>query len=235
MAAGRTMKRVLTIAGSPEHWGPGDTLPYEEAFRGAGAELVVIAASSAFASIGALLESAGGVLLMGGCDVDPRLYGDEPGPDTQPPDTARDTLEFEVIREALDRDLPLFGICRGLQILNVQQGGTLVQHLPGAVRHVRRTADKGLPAHTVRIEPETLFAKLAGDQLIQSVNSRHHQGIARLGKGLRVAARDPEDGTVEAIERPDLRFCLAVQWHPENQRSAESGNADLIRAFISAV
>ena len=228
------LKRVLMVAGSPGHWEPADSLPYENAVRAAGAEPLVIAAETPPSSIPDLLDGSEGVLLMGGDDVDPQLYGEAPAPDTEPPDRPRDALELALIHEALLRDMPLLGICRGMQILNVHHGGSLVQHLPAVARHVRRTPDKSIPAHLVRIEPGTLLAGISGGQP-WAVNSRHHQGIARLGAKLSIAARDPEDNLIEAVERPDRRFCLALQWHPENQWATDSRHADLIRAFVGAL
>jgi putative glutamine amidotransferase len=223
------------VAGSPDYWQPCDSLPYEDAVRAAGAEPFVIAADTPPASIGSLIDRSAGVLLMGGDDVDPKLYGEDPLAETEPPDRLRDALELVLIAEALQRDMPLLGICRGLQILNVQHGGSLVQDLPSIARHVRRTPDKSTPAHTVRIQPGTLLAWVAGEPATWEVNSRHHQGIARLGAGLRVAACDSADHLTEAIERPDRRFCLAVQWHPENQWAGDSRHAGLFRAFVRAL
>jgi gamma-glutamyl-gamma-aminobutyrate hydrolase PuuD len=222
------------VAGSPEHWQRSDTAPYEAAVRYVGGEPVVIAADTQPSTIGELLDAAGGVLLMGGDDVNPRLYGEEAGPHTEPPDSHRDTIELALLHEAMHRDLPMLAICRGMQLLNVRLGGSLVQHLPSVERHVRRTPDRGAPAHTVRIESGSLLARIAGESLSWDVNSRHHQGIAQLGARLRVSARDPEDGVIEAIERPDRRFCLGVQWHPENQCATDSRHADLFRAFVAA-
>jgi gamma-glutamyl-gamma-aminobutyrate hydrolase PuuD len=218
-------KRVLTIAGSPGYWEPVDSSPYIDAMREAGVDVVFEGS----------LDDVAGVLLMGGDDVDPARYGEISGPDTEPPDSLRDERECALIHEALARDLPLLGICRGMQMLNVQQGGSLIQHLPDTAHHRRRTADRGLPAHTVRIEPGTLLASIAGEHREWDVNSRHHQAIARVGAGLAIAARDPEDGTIEAIERPDRRFCLAVQWHPENQSESDPRQASLFRAFAAAL
>jgi putative glutamine amidotransferase len=219
------MKRVLTVAGSPVYWESADSAPYVEAMRAAGVDVVFEGS----------LDDAHGLLLMGGDDVDPARYGEIAGPDTQTPDTARDELECALIRETLERDIPLLGICRGMQILNVQQGGSLIQHLPATGHHRRRTADRSLPAHTIRIEPGTLLATIAGGHREWDVNSRHHQAIARVGDGLAIAARDPEDGIIEAIERPDRRFCLAVQWHPENQSASDPRHASLFHAFASAL
>ncbi|HXA50680.1 MAG TPA: gamma-glutamyl-gamma-aminobutyrate hydrolase family protein [Candidatus Acidoferrum sp.] len=219
------MRRVLSVAGSPGHWVPADSSPYVEALRAAGVDVVFEGA----------LDDAAGLLLMGGDDVDPARYGEIAGPDTEAPDFARDERECALIHEALERDLPLLGICRGMQMLNVQQGGSLIQHLPATGHHRRRTADRSLPAHMIRIEAGTLLAAIAGEHREWDVNSRHHQAIARLGAGLAVAARDPEDGVIEAIERPDRRFCLAVQWHPENQSASDPRHASLFHAFASAL
>jgi len=128
----------------------------------------------------------------------------------------------------------LFAICRGMQILNVHLGGSLVQHLPTSGRHVRRTADRSLPAHRVTIKPTTLLAGIAGAESWE-VNSRHHQAVARLAAGLQVCARDPVDGTVEAIELPARRFVLGVQWHPENQAPVDPGQRKLFQSFTAAL
>jgi putative glutamine amidotransferase len=229
------MNKVLMVTGSPNHRRPGDSAPYEDALRAAGVEPVTVSPDDPAASRANLLEGAAGLLLMGGDDVNPARYGEERGPETEEPDSGRDELECSLIQAALERDVPLLGICRGLQILNVQHGGTLVQHLDATARHRRRTPDRGLPAHPVRIVPGTLLAGIAGEDLTWDVNSRHHQAVARLGVGLRVSARDPEDGTIEAIERPDKRFCIAVQWHPENQSPTDARQAALFRAFAAAL
>jgi putative glutamine amidotransferase len=183
---------------------------------------------------GLKLGSCSGLLLTGGSDVDPRLYGEPPSPETEPPDPDRDAAERALIDEALARDLPLLAICRGMQILNVHLGGSLVQHLPTAARHVRRTPDKSLPAHRVAIEPGTLLASIARSQFWE-VNSRHHQAIARIAPGMLVCARDPEDGTIEAVELPRRRFVLGVQWHPENQAPVDSQQRKLFESFAATL
>jgi putative glutamine amidotransferase len=166
--------------------------------------------------------------------VDPALYGEIASPETDPPDPERDAVEAALIDEALARDLPLLGICRGMQLLNVHFGGSLVQHLPTVGRHVRRTSDRGLPAHRVVIEPGSMLASIAHRQMWE-VNSRHHQAVARLAGGFKVCASDPEDGTVEAIELPARRYVLAVQWHPENQVSNDPEQRTLFQTFAAAL
>jgi len=223
------MKRVLAICGSPGHWKPDNSLPYEEALRDAGVEPVLVEPGLSVPS------DVSGLLLMGGTDVNPARYGESRRPETDDPDDARDDLECVLIRDFLKRDLPMLAICRGIQILNVQHGGTLVQHLDSTAHHQVRTADRGLPAHEVEIIPGTKLAAIAGGPPALDVNSRHHQAIGKLGEGLRVSARDPEDDTVEAVERPDKRFVIGVQWHPENQSATNERQAELFRAFAAAL
>ena len=203
--------------------------PYARAIESAGAEPVL-----AEARTGLTIGACSGLLLTGGDDVDPALYGEIASPETEPPDRERDAVEAALIDEALARDLPLLGICRGMQILNVHRGGSLVQHLPTAARHVRRTPDRSLPAHRVAIEPGSLLATIAGRDA-WDVNSRHHQAVARLAGGFNICGRDPEDGTIEAIELPSRRYVLAVQWHPENQASNDPEQRKLFESFVSAL
>jgi gamma-glutamyl-gamma-aminobutyrate hydrolase PuuD len=221
------MKRVLAVYGS--HWKPAHSLPYEEALRRAGVEPILIQPGAAIPA------DASGLLLMGGTDVNPRRFGEAGHPKAETPDDARDTLECTLIEDFLTRDLPLLAICRGVQMLNVQHGGTLVQHLDSTPRHRVKTADKGLPAHRVKIAPATKLAAIAGEPLMMDVNSRHHQAIGKLGDGLLVSACDPEDGTIEAVERPDKRFVIGVQWHPENMSACDARQAKLFQAFADAL
>lgn len=199
--------------------------PYAHAMESAGAEPVLEEVRP-----GLNIGSCRGLLLTGGGDVDPALYGEIAFPETEPPDPERDAIEMALIDEVLARDLPLLGICRGMQLLNVHLGGSLVQHLPTAARHVRRTSDRSLPAHRIVIKPGTLLASIARWQTWE-VNSRHHQAVARLAGGLKVCATDSEDGTVEAVEFPARRFVLAVQWHPENQASTDAEQRNLFQSF----
>jgi len=218
------------VCGSPAHMRAGELQPYEEALRAAGIDPVFISPE-----MEGWAGETRGVLLMGGSDVNPSRYGETPHPETQPPDDARDELETTLIEHAIASDIPLLAICRGLQILNVALGGTLVQHLDNAARHRQKTADRGQPVHQIEIVPGTQLASIAGDCLRWSVNSRHHQAIGRLGDGLRVSARDPEDGTIEAVERPGKRFVIGVQWHAENQCGRDERQAKLFQAFAAAL
>jgi putative glutamine amidotransferase len=224
MGAAPVTQRVLVV-----YREAADVEPYACAIEAVGAEPLLQEARP-----GLDIGSCGGLLLTGGSDVDPCLYGEPPSPETEPPDPDRDAAEGALIDEVLARDLPLFAICRGMQILNVHLGGSLIQHLPTAARHVRRTPDKSLPAHRVAIEPGTLLSGIVRTEYWE-VNSRHHQAVARIAPGMRVCARDPEDGTIEAIELPLRRFVLAVQWHPENQAPRDSGQRALFESFAATL
>lgn len=204
-------------------------MPYEEAARLGGMEPVAVSVSDPIT-----LNGFRGLLLMGGTDVDPKLYGAAPHHETDEPDDERDDVEIRLIQEALERDIPILAICRGLQILNVQHGGTLIQHLTDSARHHPEAPDKSKPAHRVRFEPASLLKDVATAEE-WSVNSRHHQAADRIGTGLRVSARDDQDRTVEGLERPDKRFVLAVQWHPEDQVVADKAQLRLFERFADAL
>lgn len=202
--------------------------PYKKAVEASGGEPVLVKPGP-----GLSLEGVSGLLLTGGEDVNPALYGEAPHPKTEKPDHERDAIECVLLDQALERDLPVFGICRGLQLMNVCLGGTLVQHLESAGRHAVSTSDAGLPAHQARVEPGTLLASIA-DAPSLPVNSRHHQAIKRLAPSLRIAAHDDQDGIIEAVEYPGKRFVVAVQWHPENQVFSDDAQSRLFKAFTDA-
>ncbi|CAL9584507.1 gamma-glutamyl-gamma-aminobutyrate hydrolase family protein [Streptomyces sp. enrichment culture] len=148
-----------------------------------------------------------GLVIAGGPDVEPVHYGAEPGPRTGPPARARDAWELALIRAALDLRVPLLGICRGMQLLNVALGGTLVQHVDG-----HAGAPGAFGRHPVTPVPGTRYAGLVPEE--SSVPSFHHQAVDRLGRGL-VPSAHAADGTVEAVELPGPHWVLGVQWHPE--------------------
>jgi putative glutamine amidotransferase len=154
-----------------------------------------------------------GRLITGGKDVDPAAYGQRPHPATDPPARMRDAWEFALLDAALRRQLPVLGICRGAQVLNVALGGTLHQHLPDVIGHSGHRAGNAvfsrLPVRTV---PGTRLAELVGESV--DAQCYHHQAIADLGEGLVVSAWDA-DGVIEALELPGEALVIAVQWHPE--------------------
>jgi putative glutamine amidotransferase len=171
------------------------------------------------------LDGIDGLMLTGGDDVAPSRYGEAPHPAVVEVEPERDDFELALAQEARRRNLPIFAICRGVQVLNVSAGGTLIQDIPsqvaGAVQH-QLTVPPHQPydlAHEVWFEKDSLLGSLMKDRLNDAdtceVNSRHHQAVKDVATGFRVTATAP-DGVIEAIEDPAARFCLGVQWHPEN-------------------
>jgi putative glutamine amidotransferase len=171
------------------------------------------------------LAGIDGLMLTGGEDVAPARYGEAPDPSVVDVDAARDEFEIELVNEARRRDLPILAICRGIQVLNVAAGGTLIQDIPtqvnGALEH-RFPVPQHQPyalAHEVWLDKDTLLTRLMRERLSDAdacdVNSRHHQAVKQLAPGFQVSATAP-DGVIEAIEAADAHFCLGVQWHPEN-------------------
>lgn len=168
-------------------------------------------------SVAHALERADALLLTGGPDVDPARYAEAPRPETRTAEAARDRFELELASRAMAQDAPVLAICRGMQVLNVAAGGTLVQDIPSELRSTVShdiKEPKNAVAHTVAVQPQTCLARLLG-LTETAVNSRHHQAVRATGNGLIVTAVAP-DGVVEAIERPGARFCVGVEWHPEN-------------------
>ena len=175
-----------------------------------------------------LLDLIDGLVLAGGADIDPATYGAAPHPETAGAREERDRFELALGTRALERDLPLLGICRGMQMLNVIQGGTVEQHLPDRVGHDDHRHTPGSFAdHEVELTPESLAARVAGADR-SAVRSHHHQGVDELGEDLVVTGRSHRDGVIEAIERPDRRFALGVLWHPE-----EDERSRVIGAFVA--
>jgi putative glutamine amidotransferase len=164
-----------------------------------------------------LLDLLDGLILAGGSDVDPRAYGAEPHPMTAGVNAERDAFELALARRAVDRDLPFLGICRGMQVLNVSRGGTLLQHLPESHGHDDHRRNSGVfdgNDHQVRLDAASLAARAAGEESHHTL-SHHHQGVDQVGDGLVVTGHSELDDLPEAIELPDRRFVLGVQWHPE--------------------
>jgi putative glutamine amidotransferase len=162
-----------------------------------------------------VLDLVDGLLLAGGVDVEPRSYGAEPHPLTDEPNTERDAFELALAGRALERDIPLLGICRGMQVLNVAAGGTLHQHVPEVVGHEGHRQTVGsFEAHDVRLAEGSLAARAAGESL-HATMSHHHQGVDALGEGFVVSGWSVLDDLPEAIEDPRRRYALGVQWHPE--------------------
>ena len=187
----------------------------------------------------ALIELLDGLVLTGGGDVDPGLYGQERHASIDEAEPGRDELEIDLARRAVAEDLPLLAICRGAQVLNVANGGTLVQDIPSAITagltHAIRQ-EGNATAHAISVAPGSRLHRALGPAVDAAsscaVNSRHHQSIAALAPGL-VASATASDGVIEGIESPEHAFCLGVQWHPENfWRTGEFDS--LFTSFVAA-
>ena len=198
--------------------------PYCLAVQTAGLEPVKFVPGS-----GELPDNIAGLVLSGGTDVDPALYGATRAPETETPDRERDDYESALLLSALTRDLPVLAICRGLQLFNVAFGGTLIQHLSNTDKHRQKSG--GVPVHDAVLEGR--MADIFGAAALP-VNSRHHQAVDRIGDGLVVTARDPADGVIEGVIYPVARFAVGVQWHPENMTDDEH-QTRLFKAFAAAV
>lgn len=189
--------------------------------RAGGIALVLPPDSAAAEDPDLLLDRIDGLMLAGGADVDPGSYGAEPHPETRGTWPDRDRFEIALARRALERNMPLLGICRGMQILNVALGGTLVQHLPESLgSEAHRTVAGTFSEHHVRLDRGSLACSAAGVRSFV-VWSHHHQGVEDLGEGLKVTGWSAEDALPEAIEMPGKRFALGVIWHPEEDESSQ--------------
>ncbi len=174
------------------------------------------------------LELLDGLILAGGADIDPGAYGQAAHPETVGTAPERDVFEVALTRAAIEHEIPVLGICRGMQLINVARGGTLVQHLPerfGHHEHRRVVGSFDGAEHDVILTEGSLAARAAGET-VHATKSHHHQGVDRLGEGLLVSGISVLDELPEAIELPDGRFVLGVQWHPE---------ADLASSVVGAL
>lgn len=212
---------------------------YIHALEQIGLAPVLITPSHSPAAIASLLDACCGLVLSGGEDVEPARYGEKPSPALGATLPERDAMEFSALDCALRQDMPIFGICRGCQVLNVHFGGSLYQDIdtqrPGHLLH-QQLAPWGQRTHAASVQKDSLLYRTVGaDEL--SINSFHHQAVKELGRDLRVVAR-AEDGLVEAIEHESRSWVLGVQWHPErNEAAAPDTDPDrrLFTGFRDAV
>jgi putative glutamine amidotransferase len=196
---------------------------YVEAVQSAGALVLMLAPDQELLSHPEeALDLIDGLVLAGGADIDPASYGEQPHPETLDTVPERDRFEIALVRAAIKRDLPVLGICRGMQLINVAYGGTLLQHLPerfGHHEHLRVPGTFDGADHDVELVEGSLAAQAAGETH-HATKSHHHQGVDRLGEGLQISGCSALDGLPEAIEIPSKRFVLGVQWHPEADQTS---------------
>jgi putative glutamine amidotransferase len=227
----------LCVATEIATWGvwttPAHLLPREYADavqRAGGIALLLPPDPSAVERPDELLDLLDALILAGGSDVDPAAYGAERHPATIGTNPERDAFEIALAQRAIERDMPFLGICRGMQVLNVARGGTLLQHLPeshGHEDHRRNPGSFDGADHQVRLAAGTLAARAAGEESHRTL-SHHHQAVDAVGDGLVVTGHSELDDLPEAIELPDARFVLGVQWHPEVDETSR-----LIAALVS--
>jgi gamma-glutamyl-gamma-aminobutyrate hydrolase PuuD len=197
---------------------------YVRAIERAGGRALVVPPSED--GVEETLDALDGLLLSGGSDLDPSLYGADPHPETLNIRPERDRAELALLQAALARDLPVLAVCRGSQVLNVARGGSLVQHLPETIGHEAHRETPGVFSdHAVEVDPDSRLGGIVGGSV--DVKSHHHQGYGEVGEGLRVVAR-AEDGTIEAVEDSERRFAVGVLWHPE-----EGEDAALFEALVA--
>ncbi len=183
----------------------------------------------------ALADQLDGLLIPGGADIDPQLFGEEPHPTVRIVARPRFEMEWALVRAFEQRRKPILGICYGAQLLNVWRGGSLHQHLPDlpfvTLKHRREPDEPALPRHPVQLERDSRLHELIGQEQFEIV-SAHHQAVKAVGRGLRVVAHSP-DGVIEAVEDASLPFFIGVQWHPERDPDSPATHA-LFEAFIRA-
>jgi putative glutamine amidotransferase len=198
---------------------------YIHAIERAGGRALLVPPSDA--GVDETLDALDGLLLSGGADIDPHLYGAGEHPDTNALRPERDSAEMLLLQAALQRDLPVLAVCRGMQLLNVARGGDLIQHLPdvtGSEMHRQQAGE--FAVHDVSLSPDSRVGTLLGER--GTVRSHHHQGIATVGDGLREVAW-ADDDTVEGLEDPERSFAVGVLWHPE-----EGEDRKLFEALVAA-
>ena len=217
----------------------GQSTTYSEAVIHAGGVPVIMPITDDAAVLRHMYELCDGLLLAGGNDVDPARYGQKQAPETLVISPRRDAQELQLLQWALDDDMPVLAICRGMQLLNVSQGGSLHQHIPVHLPHAqnheasRQHKNTKYLAHSLRIDPASRLANILEVTTI-AANSQHHQAVHKIGTGL-VASAWAEDEIVEALELPGKQFVLGVQPHPEGLEAAtEVRWAKLFDAFIGA-
>jgi putative glutamine amidotransferase len=196
---------------------------------------VVISLQSSPEQIAREVSGCAAVLLPGSkADIEPQKYGEQKSSDTAPADPLRDAADELLLQDAYSQRKPILGICYGLQALNVWRSGSLIQHLPTATEH--QASSRLEFAHQVQVEPGSWLSELLGKDLASvPVNSSHHQAVQKVGDGLRVAARCPEDAVIEAVEGSDPEhYVLAVQWHPERGFEHDAFSRTIFKSLVQA-
>jgi len=223
------------IQHTPNHYMDFLFRDYSLAVESAGGIPVLLPVIEDLATVKSAVARLDGLLLTGGHDVAPRLYGQEPKPGLREMDYERDLMEIEAVKEAERRGLPILGICRGIQLLAVAFGGTLYQDIfreaPDCLDHNQK-AGKRVNTHTVKVEKSSRLYRIIGAETIW-VNSNHHQAVKDLPADFVVTAR-AGDGIIEAVERPNYHYLLGVQWHPEGTWREDEVSKKIFASLVEA-
>ncbi len=207
---------------------------YSEAIISAGGLPVILPVISDKSIIKEYINGIDGLLLTGGADPDPLIYGENPMPFTGRIDPLRDSFEMQIFKDAFQANLSILGICKGIQIINIAMGGTLYQDLnsqrEGVLKH-NQEAPTWYPTHSVNIDAESYLNQIVKQEMIK-VNSIHHQSIKDVSPKFLVSAK-AEDGVIEAIEIKEKRFVMGVQWHPETMWENSQENFNIFKEFVS--
>jgi putative glutamine amidotransferase len=227
----------VTCGSAPEGRSLALDLEYVEAILRAGAIPLVIPPDLQEESLAETLQSLDGLLLSGGPDVDPVHFGEEPLPGMGRIDPGRDRVELGLARLALEAGMPVLGICRGAQVLNIAAGGDIFQDLPSQagslLRHVQQPTPMTYPTHAIRVEAGSRLSAITGREALR-VNTWHHQAVRKVAPGFAVSAT-AEDGVIEAIEKTGAPFVMGVQFHPESMaRGGSQGATLLFEAFVES-
>ncbi len=235
------MKPLIGITTTPktENNLPLDRVPHEYAtsIQGAGGLPLLIPTLTDAACLDAYIDRLDGLLFSGGdADVDPARFGEDPVRELRLITPERDEMEIELFHRAFERDLPVLAICRGIQVVNVAAGGSLIQDIPSqvtdAIGHYPRGMDMHLLYHGVQLESGSRVHEIFGTTDLR-VNSFHHQAVQTVAPGFRVTARS-SDGVIEAVEAPNKRFMVGIQWHPETLTAGHPHFLNLFKAFVAA-
>ena len=208
---------------------------YIQAIQQSGGAPVIIPVVQNNDTLRTIIDRLNGLILSGGPDVNPKFYGEHPLASLEDTDEGLDLMELKIAKMAFKKDVPILAICRGIQVLNVSQGGTLYQDIthevPESINHIQK-ADKSVNTHSIQIHKKTILFNIFKREEIW-INGKHHQAIKGLGQGLIASAHAP-DTIIEAVEHPNKRFVLGVQWHPEGTWETDLYSKRLFRAFIQA-
>lgn len=208
---------------------------YIEAVLETGGYPVLLPGSGSIKKVTSYLKKVKGIVLSGGLDVDPSFFGEEPSLGLGEITPERDRFEIMLIKGAFEAKISILGICRGIQVLNVACGGTVVQHIPGRIekpiKH-NQSAPRWYPSHHVSVTEGTMLAKIIGSGKTK-VNSFHHQAVKNVAPGFKICAKS-SDGVIEAIENPKYHFAVGVQWHPECMYQRDKKARKLFEAFVKS-